>query len=431
MPSLLFERRLIADEPYEATAVFDVDNDGVLDIVSGAYWYPGPNFEQKCYRGPVLEQSGYRDDFFSLPIDVDGDGYLDVVTGGWFGETLRWQRNPNGSRDERWEIQEIARIGPIETARAWDIDGDGRPEIVPNTPGGPQRIFKLDVDQEGRGTASFREFTIYSGQTGHGIGCGDIAGNGRADLVLADGWLEAPADPYAGEWRFHPEFTLGGASIPIVVADFNGDGLSELIVGHAHGYGLDWYEQKLSAGKRTWVRHPIDPYCSQYHDLAWVDIDGDGEPELLSGKRYRAHDHDPGAHDPLGIYYFKWTGESFAKQVVDFGPVGSGSGCGISFAVADLDGSGLPDIVAPGKDGLHLFRNRGFRSNPGDRPMTLRLRGKSELESWLAQGAELVGPATMPYGDSGPVVSYIRLANEDRTIFEIEYPLKSPNGDAT
>ena len=380
MPVLSFEKQLIADERYEAAAVFDIDNDGVLDIVCGAYWYPGPDFTRKCFRGPVSAHGEYFDDFCAIPMDVDGDGYVDVISGGWWGETLRWHRNPEGRRDEPWEVHEIANVGPVETARAWDVDGDGRLEILPNTPLGPQRVLKLAVDSNGRGTGAFSAHVI-SGElgpdsdgfsSGHGLGCGDIAGNGRADIVLSHGWLEAPVDPYGGEWTFHREFDLGWASIPILVVDVDGNGLNDLIVGGAHGYGLDWLEQRLeSAGRRTWIRHPIDPYSSQYHDLAWVDLDGDGVSELVTGKRYRAHNgHDPGEYDPLGIYYFKWTGEGFAKQVVDFGPIGRGSGCGISFGIADLDGNGLPDIVAPGKDGLHVFRNRGFAENRGDMPLS-------------------------------------------------------------
>jgi hypothetical protein len=108
------------------------------------------------------------------------------------------------------------------------------------------------------------------------------------------------------------------------------------------------------------VKHPIDPFNSQYHDLQWADIDGDGKPELVTGKRFRAHnDGDPGAYDDVGIYYFKWTGEGFAKQVIAYGPEGVGAGCGIHFFLADLRGTGRLDVVAPGKDGLHVFFNEG------------------------------------------------------------------------
>ena len=66
-----------------------------------------------------------------------------------------------------------------------------------------------------------------------------------------------------------------------------------------------------------------------------------------------------GADDPVGIYYFKWTGEGFAKEVIDYGPTRVGTGVGIHFQVVDIDGNGRLDVVAPGKDGLYLFRNLG------------------------------------------------------------------------
>jgi hypothetical protein len=258
-------------------------------------------------------------------------------------------------------VTAIATVGSVETTRAWDVDGDGMVEIVPNTPGGPLVAHKLVTDAEGRGTGGFKAHTIWDQPQGHGLGFGDISGSGSGDFVLARGWLEAPKDPWHGKWAWHPDFDLGSASVPVLVADVNRDGVNDLIVGQAHAYGLDWWEQKPGGrGKRTWIRHPIDPCNSQYHDMQWVDIDGDGECELVTGKRYRAHcDNDPGAADDVGIYYFKWNGECFSKQVVDYGPPRVGKGCGIHFAVADLTGSGRLDIVAPGKDGLYVFYNQG------------------------------------------------------------------------
>ncbi len=357
---LKWTKVLIADERYESASVFDVNNDGVPDIVSGAYWYQGPDFKTAHFIGEVMAVGEYFDDFSTIPLDVDGDGYLDFITGGWWGNTLRWRRNPGPAGGE-WEEHVIAEVGNVETTRAWDIDGDGQIEVVPNCPGGPLTVFKLITDAAGKGTGRFTAHQIHPGPQGHGLGFGDITGNGRGDFILAGGWLEAPADPFQEEWRFHPDFQLGSASIPILVADVNGDGLNDLIVGQAHGYGLDWLEQgRDREGNRTWRRHPIDPFNAGFHDLMWVDIDGDGACELITGKRYRAHcGKDPGEADDLGIYYYKWTGESFAKQVIDYGPIREATGLGIAFAVADLRGTGRLDIVAPGKDGLYVFYNEG------------------------------------------------------------------------
>ena len=94
--------------------------------------------------------------------------------------------------------------------------------------------------------------------------------------------------------------------------------------------------------------------------MQWIDIDGDGRPELITGKRFRAHPQgDEGDKDPYGWSVFKWTGENFVKHPIDFGPLGVGKGLGIQFAVGDLDGDGRLDVVAPGKDGLALYFNQG------------------------------------------------------------------------
>ncbi len=357
-----FRKVQISDERYESAGVFDVDGDGVPDIVSGAWWYQGPDFTRRHPIGAVAAHDEYYDDFSTIALDIDGDGRLDFVTGGWWGNTLRWRCNP-GRCDAEWEERVIATCGNIETSRAWDLDGDGILELVPNCPGGPLVAYKLDTDAQGRGRGSFTAHVLRSEAQGHGLGCGDISGSGRGDIVLRNGWLEAPADRWHQAWTWHPDFDLGVASVPILVADVNGNGLSDLIVGQAHDYGLSWYEQRLVDGQRQWIHHPIDPWNSQYHDMQWVDIDGDGQCELVTGKRWRAHcGRDPGADDPVGIYYFKWNGEHFVKQVIGYGPVPRAAGCGIHLAIADLTGDGRLDLVAPGKDGLHVFYNEGSPS---------------------------------------------------------------------
>ena len=355
-----FRKVLIADTRFESCGVFDVTGNGVLDIVCGEFWYEGPEFKKAHRIGEVQAAGEYFDDFSTIPLDITGNGLPDFVTGGWWGDSVRWRENP-GDPNKEWPEHVIAQTGNVETTRAWDVDGDGALEVVPNTPGAPLVVYKLVTDGEGRGTGKFEQFTVRDEPQGHGLGWGDVTGNGRGDFILANGWLEAPQDVLNGEWTLHDDFDLGSASVPIIVTDVNGDGLNDLIVGQSHRYGLDWWEQRVEAGRRSWVRHAIDPHCSQYHDLQWVDIDGDGACELVTGKRYRAHcGHDAGGADDVGTYYFKWDGEGFSKQVVDFGPPRTGTGVGIHFAVADLTGDGRLDLVAPGKDGLYVFYNEGL-----------------------------------------------------------------------
>jgi len=348
--SLKFKKQLIDKVSYEAASAFDVNRDGKLDIISGEYWYEAPDW--KKHKICTVQREGeYYDDFSDIPLDVNGNGYMDIITGGWWGRTLRWRENPLGKLKE-WKVHDIDECGSIETTRTFDIDNDGIPEIIPNTPGEPQVFYKLILDSKGKGIGKFKKYVLMDKPSGHGLGFGDIDGDGRVDIVLKNGWLKASEDTLRGKWIFHEEFDLGSASIPVIVYDVNSDGFNDLIVGQAHDYGLCWWEQKRgSQGKRTWIKHDIDPESSQYHDLQMADIDNDGELELITGKRYRAHcGHDPGANDPVGLYYFKINKGNFEKNIIDYGPPDKASGVGIYFAIADLNGNGWPDIVAPGEN---------------------------------------------------------------------------------
>ncbi len=112
-----FRRVRIAEQTYESAGVFDVNNDGVLDIVSGAWWYEGPDFTKRHFIGDVRPEGEYYDDFSTIPIDVNGDGFTDFITGGWWGDTLRWRENP-GDPGKTWPEYIIARTGNVETTRA-------------------------------------------------------------------------------------------------------------------------------------------------------------------------------------------------------------------------------------------------------------------------------------------------------------------------
>lgn len=357
--TIRFRKQMVAAESFESAGVFDVNNDKQPDIVSGAFWYEGPGFLKRHYIGNPSRFGEYYDDFSTIPMDVDGDGWTDFITGGWTDSAIYWRRNPGNNKDH-WKNIVIGKTGNVETTRAWDIDGDGRQEIISNNPGQPLKVFKLNVDAQGKGMGTFTTHEIWNRQS-HGLGAGDLNSDGRIDLMLDNGWLEAPVQPFKQTWIFHPEYNLQAASIPIIVTDVNGDGRNDFIAGKAHDYGLYWYEQSKDANnKRIWKTHPIDLDNSQFHTMEWDDLDNDGKPELITGKRYRAHnDGDPGPNDPLGLYYYQWNGESFTKQIISYGKFGEGKGTGIYFQIVDLQNDGRKDIVVAGKEGLFIFYNEG------------------------------------------------------------------------
>jgi hypothetical protein len=360
---LKFERSRIGSTVFEAASVFDVNKDGKPDIVSGELWSEGPDFV-KQHKICTLEKNGdYFDDFSCYPMDVNGDGYEDIISGGWWGQKVLWRENPKGQTTE-WTTHEIGQVGNVERNCFWDVDGDGQVEIVPNTPGNIQHVFRLVRDAKGKGTAKFEDCIISKDiKTGHGLGFGDINGDGRGDIVINNGWFGAPSKPWSETWTWRQEFELSepAASVPMIVHDVNADGINDIIVGQGHSYGLAWWEQKREGdGKRTWTKHEIETDKSQFHDMTFADVDNDKEPELVTGKRWRAHpEGDPGVNDPLGLYYYEINKGDFKRITLNFGPPETTSGAGIYTWVADVDGNGWKDIVAPGKEGLYLFKNMG------------------------------------------------------------------------
>jgi len=190
-----------------------------------------------------------------------------------------------------------------------------------------------------------------------GVGVGDLNGDGRPDFIRPDAWFEAPADPRNGTWLEHP-LALGGLdgkvehTPQILVYDVNGDGLNDIITSSAHGYGIFWYEQVRHGNDITFKQHLIDKSWSQAHSLVLADLDGCGVPELVTGKRFMAHNGgDPDETGTLGVYYYKLTRGPlpvWTKHVISYG---EGIGSGVNLCAADLDGDGDLDVIVTGKWG--------------------------------------------------------------------------------
>jgi len=374
-PRIAFLVHRLGSDHAEGISMLDMNGDGFVDLLSGAYWYENPGTNGGEWKRHQFRTVGIHNEFVSdcgeWIVDVDHDGLPDLVTTGWIQNGLWWYKNPGPkaiAAGEMWKAEKITDSYDTEGGAFADINGDGKPDLALahyNRSG----VLWVDFSKD-------KPVVHHLGgreQDGHGIGIADINGDGKADVLTTHGWFEQ-VDADHDKWIWHQDWDLGDAGFPIIGYDVNHDGKMDLIYGQGHSYGLYWLEQVGTPQHRKWIRHTIDESFSQSHALALVDIDGDGVPELVTGKRYRGHSgNDPGSYDPLVVYAYKLptaaqVAAAKGDPVFERIPlsVNSTATAGTQFVWGDFDHDGDIDIASAGKLGVHVFENLSIQKVPKD-----------------------------------------------------------------
>ena len=376
-----FRKQQISDFYYSMTAAAaDFNHDGFTDIVSGPYIYYGPDYTKRseiALAQSTSPSTSFNEFWVEYAADFTGDGWPDIVnvSYGRNGGVYLYV-NPKGE-NRRWDMYKVVSGVQSEIAVMADVDGTGKPAVVfmgdgyvsyakpdPANPTAPWIVHH--VSEQGYGTA-------------HGIGVGDINGDGRMDILNMYGWWEQPPAGSNAPWKYHPEVfgryghgIAGGATM--AVYDVNGDGLNDVVTSlNAHGWGLAWFEQKRDAqGHISFVRHMImddlgtekenagGVAFSELHGTTSADIDGDGVPDFIVGKRYWSHNADyldPNPFGPPVLYVYKTVRDANAPGGARFVPelVDNQSGAGSTLLAVDLKKNGAMDIVTGTKLGTFIF----------------------------------------------------------------------------
>ena len=328
--------------------------------------------------------------YMNLPaMDLNKDGWTDIPVSAGVGGQDFWLENPKGGTGV-WKKTQIVAYAGFESNSLWPLLKDGSLQL----------LYATNDKKIGYGTRNpadpYKAWTFHAvgdpsppggGYNGyilntHGLGMGDINGDGRNDVLTCDAWFEQPAS-IAGDplWIRHnfdfsqkkgigAAFTTNQAwgGSHMYADDMDGDGDADVVASlDGHGWGLAWFEQiKDAAGGITFMPHMVmgnraqeaayGAAFSQLHSLAFADMNGDGMKDIVTGKRYWAH-NTTGDPEPMGaavLYAFLQTrgagGTTFKPVLLD-----SSAGSGCRLETVDMNGDGYPDVADSSKKGTNVF----------------------------------------------------------------------------
>lgn len=370
-----FKRVVLSDKFYCEGANFgDINKDGKMDIVSGPYWYGGPDFKaaHEFYPAKEVDPHGYSQHFFTYTYDFNGDGWTDILVLGFPGAESWWFENPGAGLASagHWKRHVAIAVTDNESPQFVDLLGNGKKQIVccsggfwgyatpdPSDPAKPFTFHRVSPKTDAM------RFT-------HGLGIGDVNGDGRMDILEKTGWWEQPksleGDPVWVKHEFGFTIPNGMGGAHMFAYDVNGDGLNDVITSlEAHKYGLAWFEQVKNGSEITFKQHVIvgdkpedNPYgvkFTQMHAIDLIDVDGDGLKDIVTGKRWWAHGPagDPESDQPAVLYWFQLKRDGGKVEFIPH-KIDDNSGIGTQVVAGDVNGDGKPDIVVGNKKGTFV-----------------------------------------------------------------------------
>ncbi len=335
----------------------DIDNDGRTDVICGYAGVTGVSdprvailFQNSVdsFEAVVIGASGDLAGITALAVaDLDGDTHQDVVAA--CNGRLIYLHSPVTPRTAAgWTLSTFdgssgVGVGQWNDVAVGDIDGAEGPDLVAcNGNNGWLSWFRSPaVRTSGVGWTRF-DIDATTRSSAASVLLDDVDGDGRIDVIsTAPGettartaWYKNPTNPATDPWT---KTAIGNAVGParLALADVNQDGRKDVVVTLRTTVGVGWY-QKPTNPLSNWSGYLLTQYNANVPtDVKLADIDGNGQVDAVVSTR------ENGTlrwFTPIGAQTAQW----YENNLQDMSNFAVGR-----IALADIDGDGRPDVVAP------------------------------------------------------------------------------------
>ena len=345
-------------------AVGDIDGDGKPDIVTGNSG-SGLGLQVYRNTSAVDSITFAEQDFATGNVptilalgDLDGDGLIDVAVGGT-NNGVSILRNQSVSGTVAFAPYVLPGVFAAADSAIGiaigDMDGDGKPDLVLlHCIAGGAPVLSVYLNTSAGGVFSFtRGIDLVPGSLPAHVLVRDLNGDGKQDIVIAnvqDSTISVFQNTSAGAALSFTKtnYKSGDGPLQVVAGDVNGDGKPDLVVANSGNYAgnnsstisvfLNNSNGSLSFSGPTTYPANLSP-----EGIGIGDLDGDGRPDIVTGNNIQG---------VSAVCVMRNTGNGFAAPVSYSSALFTAD-----IAVCDLDGDGYPDILTQSNGAQTILRS--------------------------------------------------------------------------